>query len=125
MSAYLIGNGQITRLEGPRGETPPCPEAKWQKGDVVEARKLRGLRIAGQRGAVAAVVPPGFSPDWAFADLKGEPRPFMHQVPLRVVSYILAMEGGGAALVRERYLRGTGERAEVIIQRAATSAEGE
>ena len=36
--AFLIGGGQIHRLIGPRGETPPCPEAKYKRGDVVKVR---------------------------------------------------------------------------------------
>lgn len=112
---FLLGRNGVTKIEGPRGETPACPEAKWQKGDVVEVRKLRGLMSGGERGAVAAVIPPGFSPDWAWADLHGRPRPLMHQVPHRVVSYILAMEGGRAILFKERYLKATGEKAEVVL----------
>lgn len=30
--AYLIGGGQVLRLTGKRGETPPCPEAKFTRG---------------------------------------------------------------------------------------------
>ena len=108
--AFLIGNGQITRLEGPHGTTPDCPEAKFQKDDVLKVRQLRGLSVAGQRGVVAAVVPPGFSACWAWADLRGDPRPLMHQVPDRAVTYILAMESGRALLMKERYLLPTGEK---------------
>lgn len=110
--AFLIGNGQIMRLEGPRGTTPECPEAKFQKGDVVKCRNLRNFSVAGQRGVVAAVVPPGFSPCWAWADLRGEPRPLMCQVPLAKPSYILAMESGRALLMKEKYLLPTGEKGE-------------
>jgi hypothetical protein len=67
--AFIFGpGGQMHQIIGQRGETPPCPAAKWQKGDVVAVRRLQWMGdLAGQRGAIATVVPPGFSPDWACA----------------------------------------------------------
>jgi hypothetical protein len=110
---FLIGNGTVTRLVGQVGTTPACPQAKFTAGDVVRLRKLHWLGPeGGQTGVVATVVPPGFSPDWAWADLRKEPRPLMCQVGARVVSYILALESGKALLIKERYLIGTGQRGE-------------
>ena len=37
-AVFLIGNGQITHLEGPRGTTPECPEAKFKRAEVVRVR---------------------------------------------------------------------------------------
>ena len=37
-AAFLIGNGQIHKIIGERGQTPPCPAAKFKSGDVVKVR---------------------------------------------------------------------------------------
>lgn len=104
--AFLIGpRGQISKLTGPRGETPPCPEAKFQRGFVVRVRRLKHLRRLPGFGAVAAVVPPGFSSDWAWDDLCGKPRRLMCQVPARGVRYIVAFDNDPVPhLIRERDL---------------------
>ncbi len=108
--AFLIGNGQLTKLEGQRGTTPECPEAKFQKAGVVRVRRLAHLKHLPERGAVVAVVPPGFSPDHAWDDLCGRPRRLMHQVPARIVRYIVAFEGDQTPhLLRERDLLPTDE----------------
>ena len=108
--AFLIGNGQITRIEGPRGTTPECPEAKFKKRDVVRVRRLKHLNHLPEMGAVVAVVPPGFSPDHAWDDLHGRPRRLMYQAPSRHIMYILAFANGTAPnLLREAYLLPTNE----------------
>lgn len=91
--AFLIGDGKIHRLIGPRGETPPCPEAKFKRGDVVKVRNTKALKHFPREAIVAVAIPPGFSPDYALADLVGEPRPLMAQVGSRIVSYILVRYG--------------------------------
>jgi hypothetical protein len=91
--AFLIGGGKIHRLIGERGETPPCPEAKFKRGDVVKVRRNRAVGHFPAELIVLVAIPPGFSPDDALADLVGKPRPLMKQVGRRVVSYILCREG--------------------------------
>lgn len=105
-AVFLIGpHGQISKLTGPRGETPPCPSAKFQRGFVVRVRRLKHLKHLPERGAVAAVVPPGFSSDWALDDLCGKPRRLMHQVPVRDVRYIVVFDNDPVPhLIRERDL---------------------
>lgn len=106
--AWLIGNGQMVRLQGETGPTPPEPKALHKRNDVVRVRRLKHLRHLPEFGAVAAVVPIGYSPDWAWADLKGEPRPLMAEVGARYVQYIVAFEGDGKPhLLREKYLIAT------------------
>jgi hypothetical protein len=104
--AWLIGNGQILKLEGERGVTPECPEALFKVRDVVRVRRLKHLRHLPAIGAVCAVIPPGFSPDWALDDLWGRPRRLMHAVGARTITYIVAFEGDRRPhLLREKYLR--------------------
>lgn len=106
---FLIGSGQITRLKGPRGTTPGCPEALFKVNEVVKIRRLKHLKHLPDIGAIAAVVPPHFSPDWAWADLCGKPRPLLCQVPAKHVSYIVAFEGDARPnLMREKYLKPSG-----------------
>lgn len=104
--AFIFGpGGQMARMEGPRGVTPDCPEAKFQKNEVVRVRRLKHLRHLSERCAVVAVVPPGVSPDHVWDDLRGQPRRLMHQVPRRAVTYIVAFEGDPTPhLLRESYL---------------------
>jgi hypothetical protein len=90
--AFIIGNGQITRIEGQRGTTPDCPGAKFKRGDVVNVSRRQGCAHLPAEMIVAVAIPPGFSPDFALADLVGEPRPLMHQVGCRAISYILVRE---------------------------------
>lgn len=95
---------------GERGVTPACPEAQFKAGDVVRVRRLKHLRHLPERAAVAIVVPPGFSPDHAMADAKGEGRPLMHAVPARTVTYIVAFDNNPVPhLLRERDLEATTE----------------
>lgn len=91
--AYLIGGGQVLKMIGERGETPPWPEAAFKRGDVVKMRRSRAVRHFPEELVVLVAVPPGFSPDDAMADLLGKPRPFMKRVGYRVGSYILCREG--------------------------------
>lgn len=93
-TVFILGpNGQISTLQGPRGTTPECPEALFKKNDVVRLRNKKHLYGLPRVGAVAAVIPKGFSPDWAMADLHGKPRPLMCQVGARSVTYIIGFEG--------------------------------
>ena len=109
--AFLIGpGGQMTRLEGQRGTTPECPEAKFSVRQVVRVRRLKHLRHLPVLGAIVAVVPPGFSPDHALDDLHRKPRRLLYQVPVQHVTYIVALEGDRVPhLLREAYLLPTNE----------------
>jgi hypothetical protein len=110
--AFLIGGGQIHRIIGERGETPPCPEAKFKRGDVVKVRRNQAVGHFPPELIVLVAIPPGFSPDDAMADLFGEARPLMKQVGRRVVSYILCREGDPTAYTcRERDLLPSGKEA--------------
>lgn len=91
-ASFLIGNGQILRIEGQRGETPACPNSRFKVGDIVRVRNTKALRHFPREAIVAAVIPPDFPPDWALADLLGKPRALMHQVGSRRLSYILVTE---------------------------------
>lgn len=91
--AFLIGGGQIHRLVGERGETPPCAESKYKRGDVVKPRRDRRVGHFPPELVVLVAIPPMFSPDDALADLMGKPRPLMKQVGSRGVTYILCREG--------------------------------
>jgi hypothetical protein len=59
-TAFLIGpGGQVSRLIGPRGETPPCAEAKFKRGDVVKVRNTKALANFPREAVVAVAIPPG------------------------------------------------------------------
>lgn len=104
--AFIIGNGQVTRIEGQRGTTPDCPEAKFERGDVVKVSRRQGCAHMPAELIVAMAIPPGFSPDFALSDLVGEPRPLMHRVGCRTISYILVREDDPKPyLLNERDLR--------------------
>lgn len=90
---FIIGRNGLERLVGVRGETSPCAEAKFKRGDIVKVRRNRAVGHFPRELTVLVAVPPGFSPDDAFADLMGEPRPHMKRVGGRTISYILAREG--------------------------------
>ena len=109
MSAYLIGNGQMIELRGETGITPPEPKARFKAGETVKVRRLKHLLHLPEIGAVAAVVPIGYSPDWAWADLHKKPRPPMAQVGRRIVQYIVAFEGDTRPhLLSEKALKPSG-----------------
>lgn len=95
---------------GGRGETPACPAAKFQRGDVVRVRSTKALKHFPREAVVAVAVPPGFSPDFALADLLGEDRPVMARVGYRVVTYVLVNHGDPKPyLARERDLLVSGK----------------
>lgn len=125
MEAFLIGNGQVMRIEGQRGETPPCPEAKFKRGDIVKVSRRKGFEHIPAELIVAVAVPPNFSPDWALADLVGEPRALMHQVGSRAITYILVRENDPKPYhLNERDLRPSGkEPIEIGQARMETGAE--
>jgi hypothetical protein len=110
-AAFLIGpSGQVSRLTGARGETPPCAGAKFNRGDVVKVRNTKALAQFPREAIVAVAIPPGFSPDHALADLVGEPRPFMAQVGSRSITYVLVCENDPKPyLARERDLLPSGK----------------
>lgn len=91
--AFLIGGGTVHRLIGDRGTTPPCPSAKFKRGDVVKVRRNKAVGHFPAELVVLVAIPPGFSPDDALADLLGKPRPFMKQAGSRRITYILCREG--------------------------------
>jgi len=107
---FLIGNGQFTKLEGPRGVTPEWLSAKFKCREVVKVRRLKHLKHLPVLGVIVTVIPPHFSPDWAWADTCGKPRPLMAQVGSRNVTYLVAFEGDPAPhLLQEKYLLPTDE----------------
>lgn len=75
------------------GETPACPAARFTRGDVVRVRRTKALVAFPPEAVVLVAIPPGFSPDYALADLMGEPRPLMIREGRRTVAYILANDG--------------------------------
>lgn len=108
--AFLIGGGEIHRLIGQRGETPPCPQSKFKRGDVVKVRKTKALAHFPREAIIAVAIPPDFSPDHALADLVGEPRPLMARVGARSVTYILVRENDPKPyLAKERDLLTSGK----------------
>ena len=109
-AAFLLGpGGQVSVLTGQRGTTPECPEALFKVGDVVKVRRLKHLRHLPELAAIAVVIPPGFSPDWALADWRGDPRPLMYQVGARCVTYLVGFDNNPTPyLLREGDLRPRG-----------------
>lgn len=71
--AFLIGGGKVQRLIGERGETPPCPQAKFKPGDIVKIRRNQAVGYFPSELVVLVAIPPGFSCDDAMADLVGKP----------------------------------------------------
>jgi hypothetical protein len=100
------------------GETPPCPQALFRARSVVRLRRRKHLAHLPEKGAVAAVVPPGFPADYALADLRKEPRPLMVTRERRAVTYIVLFEGNPTPhLLRESDLLPTDEPlAEITIE---------
>lgn len=101
-----MSNPTILVMNAGRGETPPCPQAKFRPGNMVRTRKLKWLReAAGRTGSIAAVVPPGFPPEYAIADAAGRARPLMISQERSFVQYIVAFAGDGRPwLIREKAL---------------------
>jgi len=108
---FLLGpNGRMTRIEGERGKTPSCPNAKFVAGDVVKVRRGKHFADIPAELVVLVAIPPHFSPDWALADLVGKPRPLMVQVGARSITYILARDSDPKPyLLREAHLRPSGK----------------
>ena len=108
--AFLIGGSKIHRIIGERGKTPPCPEAKFKRGDVVNVRRNLAVGHFPAEMIVLVAIPPGFSPDDAMADLLGNPRPLMKQVGSRRITYIVYGEEGGIyGHLAERHLLPSGK----------------
>jgi hypothetical protein len=108
--AFLIGGRKIHRLTGRRGETPPCPQSKFNRGDVVKVRNTKALAHFPREAIVVVAIPPGFSPDHALADLLGEHRPLLTSVGVRSVTYLLVRENDPKPyLARERDLLPSGK----------------
>lgn len=38
---FFIGGGHVRQITGSHGKTPPCPEAKFKRGDIVKVRRNR------------------------------------------------------------------------------------
>lgn len=109
--AFILGpRGQITAIQGPRGETPQCPSAKFKRGDVVKRRKLAYMADMPDEYVVAVAVPPNFPPDWVLADLLGKPRPLMHRIGRNAVTYLCVREGDKTPyLMQEKQLLASGK----------------
>lgn len=123
--AFLIGGGKVQRIIGQHGETPPCPGTKFKRGDVVKVRNTKALAHFPREAVIAVAIPPNFSPDYALADLVGEPRPLMYQVGARIITYILVREGDPKPyLVRESQILPSGkEPVEIGAARRETEDE--
>lgn len=107
------------------GETPPCPDALFQRGNVVLVRRTKRLTHVPREAIIAVAIPPGFSADYALADLVGEPRPLMiNHLGERSVTYILVVEGDRRPYhVREKDLTPTGKTVEIgSIKREGAAA---
>jgi len=119
--SFLLGpNGQMTKLQGPRGTTPDVPEALFAKNEVVRVRRLKHLRDLPEDGVVVAVVPPHISPDHVWDDLCGKPRRLMHRVPLGRIGYFVAFEGNQTAyLLREKNLAKSKNERTAVVKFAA------
>jgi hypothetical protein len=90
---FLLGpGGQVTKIEGQRGETPPCADAKFTAGDIVRIRNRKGIAHFPRELTVAVAIPRWFSPDYALADLLNKPRPLMVRGGSRSITYICVRE---------------------------------
>jgi hypothetical protein len=122
MSAFILGpNGQMSEIIGERGTTPSHLAAKFKVNETALIRKRKHLgELRGRLCAIAAVIPPGFSPDWALADLRGAPRPLMCQVGARDVTYLVGFENDRRPwLIHERDLLPSGEPpANIVVEKA-------
>lgn len=99
-----LGNNTLLVNHAGYGVTPPCSSAKFRVGQVLKAKWRKELC------SVAAIVPPGFPPEYALADLTRAPRPLMITKPKRGVSYIVGFVGDTQPhLYRESHLRTTAE----------------
>ncbi len=110
----LIGTPILMPTNAGYGETPPCPEAKFARGAVVNVRKRKHLAGLPRELVALVAVPPNFPGEYALADLLGEPRPLMIEEPSRAVSYICCREGDTTPYhIREVDLVATGDKVEI------------
>jgi hypothetical protein len=92
------------------GETPPRPNALFKCGDVVKVRDKKALAHFPRELIIAVAVPSGFPPEYALADLVGEPRPLMISKGSRAIRYILVRENDPVPYIaRERDLLPSGK----------------
>lgn len=106
----LVARPVLMVTNAGRGETPPCPEAKFKPGDVVKVRNRKALAHFPREAVIAVAVPPGFPADYALADLVKEPRPLMVRKPNKTITYILVNEGDRTPyLAREQDLLPSGK----------------
>ena len=77
-----------------RGVTPQCGDAIYSCGDIVRVRRSKALARFPAELVVLKAVPPHFSPDYALADLCGDPRPLMIREGRRCITYILCRDDG-------------------------------
>ena len=96
------------------GETPPCPDAIFRRGDVVLLRKSRSLPNLPRELIILVAIPPGFSPDWAQADLLNQPRPLAARKGACDVTYFGVKQGDHQLYIaREKDLTPTGKSVEI------------
>lgn len=108
-----MGNPALLALNAGHGTTPSC-ESTHKRGDVVKVRRTKALADFPPEAVVICVVPPHFSPDYAVADMFGEPRPLMIREGSRCVTYILAREGDPQHYIaRDKHLIATGETVQI------------
>lgn len=101
-----MSNPLLSIVNAGYGETPECENARFARGDVVRVRRQKHLMHIPEELVVLVAVPPGFSPDWALADLTEKPRPALARVGSRSISYILCeQEGKRPVLLKESHLR--------------------
>lgn len=81
-----------------RGQTPPCPDAKYKVGDRVRIADRWYISTLPRVMTVLAVVPPGFPASWALADAEKRDRPLMHTKPSRAITYVLGGRNGADVL---------------------------
>lgn len=104
----LLGHAILMPTDAGRGETPPCPDAKFKPGNIVEVSRRKALADWPGEMVVLKAIPPGFPADYALADLVGEPRPLMIQAPRRCITYVCCepdKEPASPYVVKERDLR--------------------
>lgn len=106
-----------------RGVTPPCAAAIYSPGAVVKVRRTKALSHFPPELVVLGAIPPGFSPDYALADLVGEPRPLMIREGKRCITYICCRADGDTTpyLAREKDLLPSGKPS---VEIGTVSSEG-
>lgn len=119
-----MNNPILMVMNAGHGETPPCPDAIFRRGDVVKVRNTKRLLHFPREAIILVAIPPGFSPNWAQADLLNQPRPVMTAVGCNVVTYFLVEEGNHQLyLAREKDLTPTGKSVEIgTVRREGAAA---